>query len=34
YADTAVFLNDGRVDDSMSEPTAEKVLDRLKQLGD
>ncbi|MEY2446902.1 MAG: putative transport system ATP-binding protein [Acidimicrobiaceae bacterium] len=34
YADTAVFLNDGRVVDSMSEPTAEKVLDRLKQLGD
>jgi putative ABC transport system ATP-binding protein len=34
YADTAVFLNDGRVVDSMPEPTAEKVLDRLKALGD
>ena len=34
YADTAVFLNDGRVVDSMSDPTAEKVLDRLKVLGD
>ncbi|MEY2453214.1 MAG: putative transport system ATP-binding protein [Acidimicrobiaceae bacterium] len=34
YADTAVFLNDGRVVDTMTDPTAEKVLDRLKQLGD
>jgi putative ABC transport system ATP-binding protein len=34
YADTAVFLNDGRVVDTMAGPTAEKVLDRLKQLGD
>jgi putative ABC transport system ATP-binding protein len=34
YADTAVFLHDGRIVDSMAEPTAEKVLDRLKALGD
>jgi putative ABC transport system ATP-binding protein len=34
YADTAVFLNDGRIVDSMAEPTAEKVLDLLKALGD
>ena len=34
YADTAIFLNDGRIVDTMSDPTAEKVLDRLKQLGD
>jgi len=34
YADTALFLNDGRIVDTMQEPTADKVLDRLKQLGD
>jgi putative ABC transport system ATP-binding protein len=34
YADTAVFLADGRIVDTMSEPTADKVLDRLKSLGD
>jgi putative ABC transport system ATP-binding protein len=34
YADTALFLNDGRIVDTMSEPTADKVLDRLKQFGD
>jgi putative ABC transport system ATP-binding protein len=34
YADTAVFLNDGRIVDTMAEPTQEKVLDRLKALGD
>ena len=34
YADTALFLNDGRIVDTMPDPTAEKVLDRLKALGD
>src|SRR5262245_15887347 len=34
YADTALFLVDGRIVDSMAEPTAQKVLDRLKALGD
>ena len=34
YADNAVFLNDGRIVDTMPEPTAQKVLDRLKALGD
>jgi putative ABC transport system ATP-binding protein len=34
YADTAVFLVDGKIVDSMDGPTAERVLDRLKQLGD
>jgi putative ABC transport system ATP-binding protein len=34
YADTVLFLVDGRIVDSMSEPTAQKVLDRLKELGD
>jgi len=34
YADTALFLVDGRIVDTMPEPTAQKVLDRLKALGD
>jgi putative ABC transport system ATP-binding protein len=34
YADTALFLVDGRIVDSMSDPTAQTVLDRLKALGD
>ncbi len=33
YADRVVFLADGRVVDEMTEPTAEKVLDRMKSLG-
>jgi putative ABC transport system ATP-binding protein len=33
YADRVVFLNDGRVVDEMTEPTAERVLDHLKSLG-
>jgi putative ABC transport system ATP-binding protein len=32
YADRVVFLEDGRIIDEMSEPTAEKVLDRMKSL--
>jgi len=34
YAGTALFLQDGRIVDSMAGPTADKVLDRLKALGD
>ncbi len=34
YADNAVFLNDGRIVDEMVDPTAEKVLDRMKQFGE
>ena len=34
YADTVLFLADGRLVDRMSEPTAEGVLDRMKALGD
>jgi putative ABC transport system ATP-binding protein len=30
YADRAVFLNDGRIADEMANPTAEKILDRMK----
>jgi putative ABC transport system ATP-binding protein len=33
YADRVVFLNDGRIDDEMAEPTAQKVLDKMKQVG-
>jgi putative ABC transport system ATP-binding protein len=34
YADDVLFLADGRIVDTMAEPTAEKVLDRLKAFGD
>ncbi len=34
YADTALFLADGRIVDSMDGPTAERVLDRLKMFGE
>jgi ABC-type lipoprotein export system ATPase subunit len=34
YADAVLFLNDGRIVDQMDDPTAERVLDRLKQFGD
>jgi len=34
YADAVVFLADGRVVDHMDAPTAERVLDRMKGLGD
>jgi putative ABC transport system ATP-binding protein len=33
YADRAVFLADGRIVDDMDAPTAERVLDRMKQFG-
>ena len=34
YADRVVFLADGQVIDTMASPTAERVLDRMKDLGD
>jgi putative ABC transport system ATP-binding protein len=34
YAERVVFLADGRIVDEMASPTAEKVLDRMKGLGD
>jgi len=34
YAERVVFLADGRIVDEMTAPTAEKVLDRMKVLGD
>jgi putative ABC transport system ATP-binding protein len=33
YADRALFLADGRIVDDMVAPTADMVLDRIKQLG-
>ena len=34
YADRIVFLADGKVVDEMLEPTAERVLDRMKRFGE
>lgn len=33
YADHVVFLEDGQVMSEMSQPTAERILDRLRELG-
>jgi len=33
YAERVVFLTDGKVVDEMSDPSADRVLDRMKQLG-
>ena len=32
YADRVIFLGDGRIVDEMAEPTADRVLDRIKSL--
>ncbi|HEU5082548.1 MAG TPA: ABC transporter ATP-binding protein [Acidimicrobiales bacterium] len=34
YAGRVLFLADGRIVDEMTDPTAERVLDRMKQFGD
>ncbi|MGH9277999.1 MAG: ABC transporter ATP-binding protein [Acidimicrobiales bacterium] len=34
WADDVVFLTDGRIVDSLHHPTAERVLDRIKALGE
>jgi putative ABC transport system ATP-binding protein len=34
YASRVVFLADGRIVDEMADPTAERVLERLKHFGD
>jgi putative ABC transport system ATP-binding protein len=34
YSDHVLFLADGKIVDEMPEPTAEKVLDRMKAFGD
>lgn len=33
YADRVLFLADGRIVDSMTDPTADRVLDRMKRFG-
>ena len=34
YADRIVFLADGRIVDEMRDPTAERVLERMKRFGE
>jgi putative ABC transport system ATP-binding protein len=34
YADRVVFLADGRIVDEITAPTAERVLDKMKHLGE
>ena len=34
YADRVIFLADGKIVDEMAEPTAERVLDRMKRFGE
>ncbi|HKY16660.1 MAG TPA: ABC transporter ATP-binding protein, partial [Microthrixaceae bacterium] len=34
YSDRVLFLGDGRLVDEMEAPTASKVLDKMKSLGD
>jgi putative ABC transport system ATP-binding protein len=34
YADRIVFLADGRIVDEMTDPTAARVLERMKQFGE
>lgn len=33
YADRAVFLADGKIVHDMTDPTAESIIDRMKQIG-
>ena len=33
YADRAVFLADGKIVHDMSDPTADSIIDRMKQIG-
>jgi putative ABC transport system ATP-binding protein len=34
YSNRVVFLADGKIVDEMADPTADRVLDRMKSLGD
>jgi putative ABC transport system ATP-binding protein len=34
YADRVIFLADGKIVDEMTEPSPERVLDRMKRFGD
>ena len=33
YADRVVMLKDGKIVDEIQKPTVEKILDKLKKLG-
>jgi putative ABC transport system ATP-binding protein len=33
YADTVIFLADGRIVDSMASPSPQRILDRMKDFG-
>ena len=33
YADRVLFLQDGKIVDKIENPTADKVLDRMKKMG-
>ena len=33
YADRAIFLGDGKIVSELSQPTADTVLDRVRELG-
>jgi len=33
FSDRVLFLDDGRISSQMAEPTADRVLDRMKELG-
>ena len=34
YADRVLFLADGRIVDEMTDPTTERVLERMKHFGE
>jgi putative ABC transport system ATP-binding protein len=34
YADRVIFLNDGKIVDTLDDPTPESVLDRMKKFGE
>jgi putative ABC transport system ATP-binding protein len=34
YADRVVFLDDGHIVDEMADPTADRILDRMKRFGE
>jgi putative ABC transport system ATP-binding protein len=34
YSDRVIFLADGKIVDEMADPTADKIFDQLKRLGD
>ena len=33
HADAVLFLADGRIVDSMADPSADRILDRMKRFG-